>query len=131
MNLALVDTRRMLPAQMYSANCEVWFRWNNGLGLFSWFGLGPLVPMKRILNATAYNYILDDSVLPTFWQQFVEGPFLSIQKWFVKVRVEEHDWLAQSPALNPIEHLWDELEHRLRARPNCQHQCPISLIPLC
>ena len=41
-----------------------------------------------------------------------------IQKWFVKIGVEELDWPAQSPNLNPIEHLWDELEHRLRARPN-------------
>jgi hypothetical protein len=32
--------------------------------------------------------------------------------------VEELDWPAQSPDLNPIKHLWDELEYQLRARPN-------------
>ena len=41
-----------------------------------------------------------------------------LQKPFVEIGVEELDWPAQSPDLNPIEHLWDELERLLRARPN-------------
>ena len=74
--------------------------------------------------------MLNDSALPTLWQQFGEGPFLfqhdnalvhklrSIQEWFVEIGVEELDWPAQSPDFNPIEHLWDELECRLKARLN-------------
>ncbi|KAK3523295.1 hypothetical protein QTP86_029096 [Hemibagrus guttatus] len=42
----------------------------------------------------------------------------SIKTRMSEFGVEELDWPAQSPDLNPIEHLWDELEWRLRARPS-------------
>jgi hypothetical protein len=43
------------------------------------------------------------------------------EMFFFEIGVEELDWPAQSPDLNPIEYLWDELEHRLlniSARPH-------------
>jgi hypothetical protein len=49
-----------------------------------------------------------------------------MREWFVDNKVPEMDWPAQSPDLNPTEHLWGELEHRLRSRP----QRPTSVTAL-
>ncbi|GFX03871.1 transposable element Tcb1 transposase [Trichonephila clavipes] len=99
-------------------------------GCFSWFGLGPLVPVIGNMNSEMYVDIVDNAVFPTLWQCFGEGPFLfqqdncSIhtsmlaQTWFDEMGVQKLDWPSQSPYLNPIEHLCDELEHRLRSQPN-------------
>ena len=50
-----------------------------GGGIMVWavfHGSGPLVLVKGNLYTTAYNDILDDSVVSTLWQQFGEGSFL-------------------------------------------------------
>lgn len=92
---------------------------------FTGVGLGPLVPVKGNLNASTYQDILDNSMLPTLWEQLGEGPLLfkhdcapvhkarSIKAWLREFCVKELDWPPESHNLNPTEHLWDELEWRL------------------
>ena len=98
---------------MHSANCNVWWRRNNVLGLIFMVRARPLSSIEGKSFTLQHNDILDDSVLPSLWQQFGGGPFLfqhdnapmhkarSIQKWFVENGVEELDF----PDLNPIDHL--------------------------
>ncbi|KAI4884684.1 hypothetical protein NFI96_003744 [Prochilodus magdalenae] len=124
-----------VPGERYWSDCTVPSVEFGGGGIMVWgcgsgVGLRPLVPVRGALNASADQETLDHSILPTLWGQFGDGPFLfqhactpvrrasSIKTWMSESGVEELDWPAQSPDLHPIEHLWDGLEWRLRARPS-------------
>ena len=123
----------LLPGERHLSYCIVPVVKFGGRGLwgcFSGAGLGPLVPEKGTLSALVYQELLDNSMLPTLWEQFGDGPFLfqhdcapvhkarSIKTWMRKFGVDELHWPALSPDLNLTEHLLDELERRLRARPS-------------
>jgi hypothetical protein len=85
-------------------------------GCFSWNGLGPLVILHGNLNMEGYKEILTHCVL-SMVDQFGDDNCLyqhdnapchkarSVREWFLDNNVPEMDWTAQSPDLNPTEHL--------------------------
>ncbi|KAJ8866023.1 hypothetical protein PR048_033547 [Dryococelus australis] len=95
---------------------------------FTAFGVGPLVFVRGSMNTEAYCNILDNEMLPTLWRFYGMDPCYfqevnaryhvsrATMQWYAENNVRRLDWPAQSSDINPIEHLWDELDRRVRAR---------------
>lgn len=98
-------------------------------GAISWFGVGELTFIDGKMDAKTYKNILSISYVKTLADHnyTVDNSFLvqdndpkhtalSTKQWLASNNIRALPWPSCSPDLNPIEHVWNYVDDRIRER---------------
>ncbi|CAF1548932.1 unnamed protein product [Adineta ricciae] len=95
-------------------------------GCFSRSGVGNLCFIDNIMDRFCYREILQKNLLQSAMKlgltrslvfQHDNDPKHTakiVKDWLKGKKIEVLKWPASSPDMNPIEHMWDELERRMK-----------------
>ncbi|KAF2892246.1 hypothetical protein ILUMI_13927 [Ignelater luminosus] len=122
-----------LPGERYSENCMTSSTRFCGGSIMIWGGIclghrTELITYKNV-SITAQRYcedIAESIVIPFASRITPEFVFVddnarphraaAVQRTLENARITRMNWLARSPDMNPIEHLWDHLQKQLSKR---------------
>ncbi|CAG8660808.1 13745_t:CDS:1 [Dentiscutata heterogama] len=117
------DESCLVPTIKHSPSHMFW-------GCFSWHGLGPIIPIRGRMNGEAYVKLLRRHAIPVVCQLVPDGQGIfqqdnapahtcsKVKNVFRNANIPVLPWPAQSPDMNPIENMWQEVERCLRNFPD-------------